>query len=547
MHTKSNDNSSIFRRETKHVYIPISPLHKLNRQDYVQDKAMYTFDWLAKQAQLHPHKIALIDAATNRQYSYAEFNVRASQVAEFFRDEWGIQKGDRVALLAHNSSDYFEILYGCAKIGALLVCLNWRLAIPELAFIMRDSTPKGLIYDAEFVTAAMALDDQLDIKHKMSLGPLGDVDHIPYETAVSRTSAIPFTMPPTPLDTPWFILYTSGTTGRPKGVIQTHGMVFYNTLNIGLPTHLNANDVTLNLLPFFHTGGLNLYTNPTVMMGGTAVIERTFDPEQTFQLLANNITVFFGVPAVYLILSQHPDFAKTDFSNVRSWACGGAPMPVSLLETYANRGIMIQQGFGMTETGPTVFLIDGENALKKGGSVGKPQLFVEVRIVDRAGKDVLTGEKGELLIKGPGVTPGYWERPDVTADTITPDGWLHSGDVARCDEDGYYYIVDRWKDMYISGGENVYPAEVENVLFYHPAIADVAIIGVSDPKWGEVGKAIVVLHTNETVTEADVITYCKGKLANYKIPKTAVFTDALPRNAAGKVLKTTLREKYGNR
>ncbi|MCP5094474.1 MAG: long-chain fatty acid--CoA ligase [Chloroflexi bacterium] len=505
---------------------------------------MYTFDWLAKQAKLHPNKTALIDAATDRQYTYPEFHLRASQVAVFLRDEWGIQKGDRVALLAHNSSDYFEILYGCAKIGALLVCLNWRLAVPELSFIMRDSTPKGLIYNAEFATAALALEDQLDLAHMMSLGNVEEAKHVEYKTAVSQSPATPIIMPPTSLDTPWFILYTSGTTGRPKGVIQTHGMVFYNTLNIGLPTHLNADDVTLNLLPFFHTGGLNLYTNPTLMMGGTAVIQRTFDVDQTFNLLANDITVFFGVPAVYLFLSQHPDFDKTDFSNVRSWACGGAPMPVSLLETYAKRGITIQQGFGMTETGPTVFLIDGENALQKGGSVGKPQLFVEVRIVDRAGNDVPTGEMGELLIKGPGVTPGYWKLPGMTAETITPDGWLHSGDVARCDEDGYYYIVDRWKDMYISGGENVYPAEVENVLFYHSAIAEVAIIGVPDPKWGEVGKAVVVLNPDESLTEADVLAYCQSKLAKYKIPKTAVFTTTLPRNAAGKVLKTTLREKY---
>ena len=202
--------------------------------------------------------------------------------------------------------------------------------------------------------------------------------------------------------------------------------------------------------------------------------------------------MFFGVPAVYLFLSQHPGFDEADLSGVRSWACGGAPMPVPLLETYQRRGVVIRQGFGMTETGPTVFLVDDDHAVSKAGSVGLPQLFVEVRIADRDGNDVPQGENGELLVRGPGVTPGYWKLPEVTAQSFT-DGWLHTGDVARCDEDGYYYIVDRWKDMYISGGENVYPAEIENVLFGHPAVAEAAIIGVPHERWGEVGRAVVVL------------------------------------------------------
>jgi fatty-acyl-CoA synthase len=497
---------------------------------------MYTFDWLDKQAQLYPSKTALVDAATGRRLTYPEFQIRASRVAEFLSDEWGIQPGDRVALLAYNSSDYFEILYGCAKIGAVLVCLNWRLAVPELAFIVEDATPSALIYDDEFAEAATALANRQKIDRLLPMSA--------YEEALSQTSGQPIVMPPTKLDTPWFLLYTSGTTGRPKGVIQTHGMVFYNALNIGNPIGLNANDVSLNLLPFFHTGGLNLFTNPTLMFGGTAVIQRSFDPQQTFHLLAEEVTVFFGVPAVYLFLSQHEDFAKTDFSNIRSWACGGSPMPLSLLETYAERGIIIRQGFGMTETGPTVFLVDEANAVNKGGSVGKPQLFVEVRIVDREGIDLPQGEMGELLIRGPGVTPGYWQLPDVTAATITPEGWLHSGDVARCDEEGYYYIVDRWKDMYISGGENVYPAEVENVLFYHPAIADVAVIGIPDAKWGEVGKAVIVLEPGNPVTEAEILAFCQERLAKYKIPKTTVFVDELPRNAAGKVVKTELQKRF---
>jgi fatty-acyl-CoA synthase len=320
-------------------------------------------------------------------------------------------------------------------------------------------------------------------------------------------------------------------------------MVLVNAINISLAIDLTARDTTLNLLPCFHTGGLNLYANPTFYAGGTALVQRTFDAAETLRLLATRATAFFGVPAVYLFLSQHPDFAQTRFERMRSWGCGGAPLPLSLLEAFAARGIRIRQGFGMTETGPTVFMVDEAHATAKAGSVGKPQLFVDVRIVDRDGQDVPTGALGELWIKGPGVTPGYWQRPEATAEALA-GGWLRSGDVARRDADGYYYIVDRWKDMFISGGENVYPAEIENVLFDHPAVAEAAVIGVPDTRWGEVGRAVVAVKAGHTLTEADLLAFCSGKLARYKLPKSVVFVERLPRNAAGKVLKTDLREQY---
>lgn len=505
---------------------------------------MYTFDWLAKRAELSPDKVALVDAATGRQWTYVQFNERASRFAEFLQDQWEIQPGERVAILAPNSSDYFEILYGCAKAGAVLVCLNWRLALPELEFIVNDASPRALVYDPEFTEAAHALAVRTGIRLLMALGEKATEGEWLYEKALAQASGRPVIMPPRPLNEIWHLLYTAGTTGRPKGVIQTFGMVLYNAINIGIAIGLTSEDVTLNALPTFHTGGLNLYANPTFHVGGTAIIQRSFDSAETLRLLAENATAFFGVPAMYLFMSQHPGFEKYDLSRVRSWACGGAPMPVALLQWYAERGIIIQQGFGMTETGPTVFLIDKEHALSKAGSVGKPQMHVAVRIVDREGRDVPSGEMGELLIKGPGVTPGYWQLPEMTAEAIE-DGWLHSGDVARVDEDGYYYIVDRWKDMFISGGENVYPAEVENVLYQMEEIAEVAVIGVPDPKWGEVGKAVVVLKPGTQLTEEQVIQFCQGKIARYKIPKSVVFVDQLPRNPAGKVLKTELRKRFG--
>jgi fatty-acyl-CoA synthase len=504
---------------------------------------MFTFDWLAKRAELSPNKLALIDAATGRRFTYAQFHERASRLGEFLLGEWAIRPGDRVAILAPNSTDYFEVLYACAKIGAILVCLNWRLAVPELEAIVRDSTPRALVYDSQFAATAHALLGRTSIEQLIGLGGSALDGEWAYEQALSQASGRPIVMPPRGLDQVWHILYTAGTTGRPKGVLQTFGMVLYNALNIGLGIDLTSQDVTLNLLPCFHTGGLNMYANPTFHVGGTAIVQKAFEPAQTLHLLSTQATAFFGVAAVYLFMSQHPDFAKTDLSRVRSWASGGSALPTSLLELYAERGIIIQQGFGMTETGPTVFLIDREHALSKGGSVGKAQMHVQVRIVDGHGSDLPVGQAGELLIKGPGVTPGYWQLPDVTASSIE-QGWLHSGDVARVDEDGYYFIVDRIKDMFISGGENVYPAEVENVIFQMPQVADVTVIGVPDPRWQEVGKAVIVVKPGMVLTEDEVLAFCRGKLANYKIPKSVAFVEQLPRNPAGKVLKQQVRSWF---
>jgi fatty-acyl-CoA synthase len=494
---------------------------------------MFTFDWLAQRALLSPDKLALFDAATGRRYTYAQFHERASRLGEFLRDEWAIRPGDRVAILATNSTDYFEALYACAKVRA----------IPELEAIVHDSRPRALIYDPQFAAAAHALHGPTSIECLMCLGDAGPDGEWAYEMALSQASGQPIVMPPRALDEVWHILYTAGTTGRSKGVLQTFGMVLYNALNIGLGIDLTSQDVTLNLLPCFHTGGLNMYANPTFHVGGTAIIQKAFEPAETLRLLSTQATAFFGVAAVYLFISQHPDFATTDLSHVRSWASGGSALPTSLLELYAKRGIAIQQGFGMTETGPTVFLVDKEHALSKGGSVGKAQMHVQVRIVDGHGNDLPPNQAGELLIKGPGVTPGYWQLPEVTA-TAMKEGWLHSGDVARMDEEGYYFIVDRIKDMFISGGENVYPAEVENVIFQMPEVADAAVVGVPDPRWQEVGMAAVVVKEGMTLAEEQVVAFCQGRLARYKVPKSVVFVPQLPRNAAGKVLKQQVREWF---
>ena len=342
-------------------------------------------------------------------------------------------------------------------------------------------------------------------------------------------------------------MYTSGTTGQPKGAIITHGMTFWNCVNLGGPAYISPSSVLLTVLPLFHTGGLNCYTNPVLHAGGTVLIMRAFDPGLALALISDRsrgINVFFGVPSIYQFMSQHPSFATSDFSRLVIGGVGGAPMPVPLLKVWEERGVALQQGYGMTETSPAVLTLDREDAKRKAGSSGKPVLHTEVRIVRPDGSDAAIGELGELWVRGPNVTPGYWNRPDADHSSFT-DGWLHTGDATRVDEEGFYYIVDRWKDMYISGGENVYPAEVENVLHQLAAVAEAAVIGVPDQQWGEVGMAIVAVKPGQAVTEIEIHAHCAANLARFKCPRLIQFVDALPRNATGKIHKPTLRNKFG--
>jgi fatty-acyl-CoA synthase len=327
----------------------------------------------------------------------------------------------------------------------------------------------------------------------------------------------------------------------------THGMTFWNVVNLGGPAEISYASVFLCVLPLFHTGGLNCYSNPVFHAGGTVIVPRAFEPGEALALIHDpqvGLTHFFGVPAHYQFMCQHERFAHTDLSRIKVAGVGGAPMPVPLLEIWLARGVALNQGYGMTETSPAVLVLDRRDAARKIGSAGQKVLHTEVRIVDETGLDVPVGEMGELWVRGPNITPGYWNRPNANLSSFT-DGWLHTGDAARVDEEGFYYIVDRTKDMYISGGENVYPAEVESVLYQLPELAEAAIIGVADERWGEVGKAIVVLKPGCSLSAEQIIDHCRDNLARFKLPRSVQFVEALPRNATGKVHKPTLREQYG--
>jgi fatty-acyl-CoA synthase len=400
-----------------------------------------------------------------------------------------------------------------------------------------------LVHDSSFRPQAEALKAQCGIAHLLEI----DADRADnaYERALMAASPMPATAPLAHDDIAT-IMYTSGTTGHPKGAIITHGMNFWNVVNLGIPAMISPATVQLVVLPLFHTGGLNCYANPVLHAGGTVLLMRAFDPGAALDHIADpalGITHFFAVPAPYQFMMQHPKFAETDLSRLQICGVGGAPCALTILETWAARGVPLIQGYGMTETSPSAAMLDAVDAIRKVGSTGKPLMHTELRIVDETGRDVPRGGIGELWTRGPNVTPGYWNKPEATRAAFA-DGWLKTGDAARQDAEGFIYIVDRWKDMYISGGENVYPAEVENVIFQMPQVADVAVIGVPSDRWGESGKAVIVVKPDQSLTEAQIVTHCLERLAKFKVPQSVDFVDALPRNATGKVLKRDLRTRY---
>ena len=499
------------------------------------------YDWLAYHAAQSPNKIAQVDLHSGRSWTYEQMNDRAARLARGLIDRCAVTKGDRVAILANNSSDYLELEFACQKAGAVMVPLNWRLTVPELEYIVGDCAPKVLLHEDVFADTAEAVAASCKVAHLLENN--ADGSNSTYERLVEESEPLSG-IAELNHDDLWVIMYTSGTTGHPKGCMITHGMTFFNVVNLLNPHRLAEHMVNLCVLPLFHTGGLNCYSNPAVHMGGTNLIMRTFDPGECLALLQapeHKVSHMLAVPANYLFMSQHPSFESASFDSVTTLGIGGAPTPVELINIYAKKGKGLQQGFGMTETSPLVTALTDEMALEKIGSAGLPALHTEIRIVDPEGNDLPEPNTvGELWVRGPNITPGYWNRPDANEESFT-DRWLHTGDAAYVDEDGYVFIVDRWKDMYISGGENVYPAEVENVIYQLSPVSEVAVIGVPDERWGEVGQAVIVLKPGETLTEDAVLKHCQENLARFKQPASVRFIDEIPHNATGKVLKRELR------
>ena len=502
---------------------------------------MRHYDWLAYHARTKAHAPCWTDLHSSRSYSFAEADERVRKLASHLADTCGGRKGDRVAVRMMNSTDILEVHSACAKIGAIFLPMNWRLAAPEIDFILEDSTPRVLIFDE----ANRETFEALAYKAPHPIASTGGGGDTEYEAAIACADG---DCPLAELDHGdiWTILYTSGTTGRPKGAPSTYGMTFINAVNFGIPFGVTPESIGVTVLPLFHIGGMNMFTSILLHAGGSSLLMRSFDPGQALSLIGDpdrGVTHFFGVPANYLFMSQHPDFETTDFSRIVSSGVGGAPSSASLLEAYSRKCLSLRQGYGMTETSPVVTLQSAEQALAKPGSVGRLALHAEMKIMDEAGNETAPDGVGELWVRGPNITPGYWCRPEANKSDWS-DGWFKTGDAARIDADGDLWIVDRWKDMYISGGENVYPAEVENVLFGLEGGADCASVGVPDDRWGESGLAVVVRAPGAELSADDVIGWFQGKLARFKIPARVEFMDELPRNATGKVLKRTLKEMF---
>lgn len=502
-------------------------------------------DLLSKRAYLTPDRDALLDLGTGQRYSFAQLNNRANRLANFLREQFNVQKGERVSLLAYNSVVYLDLLYGLGKIGAIFAPLNWRLTARELTYIINDCQPRVLIYAPEFETIVSEMRPNLSVRHYLKLADASNDGSFSYENALANASDHEPERPPLDGETPYCILYTSGTTGRPKGAVLPHRQVLWNCINTVISWGLSEKDVSPLFTPMFHAGGLFVFLTPILYAGGRIVLVRDFDPEESLRtIIEEKCTVILGVPTLFQMWMNSADFEQADFSHVHFFVSGGAPCPVSLMQTWReSKGVIFRQGYGLTEVGTNCFSMTDEESALKAGSVGKPIFHSRMRLVDPQGHEVAVGETGELLISGPHVCLGYWNNPEASQEALV-DGWFHTGDMARMDEDGFFSIAGRYKDMIISGGENVYAAEVEAVFREHHAVEDAALIGRPDEKWGEVGLMIVVLKPGQTATQEELREFCRMRLARYKVPKEVLFSPGLPYSPYGKVIKAELKKQY---
>lgn len=496
--------------------------------------------WPARRARRTPHRTAIVHQDT--ELTYRELHQRVLRLAHALRS-LGVARGDRVAHLGPNHPAFLETLFAAGALGAVFVPLNTRLAAPELAYNLSDSGSTVLVHGSGHTETAAAACADAGVRHRITLGAAG-AGALGYEDLLAGAGTGPLDEPVGP-DDPCIIMYTSGTTGRPKGAVLSHANITWNSVNVLVDTDLAGDEVTLVVAPLFHTAGLNMTCLPTLLKGGRVVLLEAFDAGRVLDVIeSRRVTYMFGVPTMYDAMAAQPRWPEADLSSLRSLSCGGAPVPARTIDAYLARGLAFSQGYGMTEASPGVLFLGREQVSAKAGSAGVPHFFTDTRIALADGRTAGPGESGEILVQGPNVMSGYWGRPQDTAAAFTDDGWLRTGDVARTDDDGYAYIVDRVKDMFVSGGENVYPAEVEDALLGHPSVRECAVIGVPDTVWGEVGHAVVVLNPGARADDQDILAHLRGRLAKYKIPRTVAFAGSLPRTASGKILKPAVRKAY---
>ncbi len=493
-------------------------------------------DWLGKWAYYTPEKFFLREHDRDIKWSFREFNNCTNSLSNYIKDDLKIGIGERIAVYSKNRAEYVMLYLACIKIGVILVPLNFRLTPRELDTLISDADPKMFIYEKDYEEQANKINAVKNIPIKFAIDELerflgmGNNDENFIAPRLFTENDV--TM----------ILYTAGTTGLSKGVMITNKMLYWNAINTCLRLDITSNDHTQSYAPFFHTGGWNVLFTPFLLHGASHTLLQSFDPKTILELMEREkTTLLFGVPTMLQMLSDLPNFEKTDLSSCRFAIVGGAAMPIPLINIWHKKGIVIRQGYGLTEVGPNCFSLHQDHAIAKIGSIGFPNFYIEAKIMNEEGNERNANEVGELWMRSPVVTPGYWKKLEETEEALT-DGYFHTGDLVKRDEDGFYFVVDRKKNMFISGGENVYPAEIEKYLYTNPKIKEVAVIGVSDSKWGEVGKAFVVLMPDEESTEEEIINFCKGNLAKYKIPKYIQILEEIPKTDAGKINKLKLTE-----
>jgi fatty-acyl-CoA synthase len=502
---------------------------------------MINGDLLGERARLTPDKTAMVLVPQGTRFTYRDLDERASRVASLWLHVCGFAPGDRLALLANNRVEFLDIFFAAAKSGIVLVPLGTRLTTHEIEYIVRDAGVRALVYDGAFADTVRQLQPLVQVERWIALDEPASPSHERFASLIPREAG---PMPRAHPEDTCCLLYTSGTTGRPKGVMVPHRMVSWNGYNTALGWQLREDDVSPIFTPLYHAGALGAFLTPIIAIGGTIVLHAGFDIAEIWRTIEQeHCTVILGVPTIYKLLMEAPQFETADLSHVRWLISGGAPLPLYIIDAYQRRGVAFKQGYGLTEVGVNCFAMTVEESTQKKGSIGKPMMFTQARPAADDGTEVPVGEVGELWLRGPHVSNGYWNNPEATAAALDAEGWFHTGDLARRDQDGFFFIAGRKKDMLISGGVNVYPAEIEGELLLHPAVKDAAVVGIPDPTWGEVGAAFVVLRGGETATEETLTAFLAARLAKYKLPRRWVFIDALPRTPYGKVVKGELRDR----
>lgn len=492
-----------------------------------------TLDWLSRWTEFSPNQVALQCGDSGRAFTYKQCFEKSQQLAGLLKDRMNIGFGDRVAVLAQNELEYILLFFATQRLGAILVPINFRFTTSEVRHVVTDCGAKLLLVQQSLWSVAEPLKDSVRLWNfdgpeslLENLERQGDVPSVPMAAA---------------FEDPCMILYTSGTTGFPKGAIVSHRMLFWNSVNTGLRLNLTQNEVVVTFLPLFHTGGWNVLTTPCLHRGAKIILLKKFDADRILDLCEQEkVTVLFGVPTTMDFLRRSDRFKKVDLSSVRYAIVGGEPMPIELIEVWEERGIPVRQGYGLTEFGPNVFSLNEQDSRRKMGSIGFPNFYIEAKVVNEDGIEVAADEIGELVLRGPVAMSGYWNHPKATADVIK-DGWVYTGDLVRKDSEGYFFVVGRKKEMFISGGENVYPAEIEKVLRQVPGVREAAVIGVKHVRWGEAGRAFVSVEEGaRSLTSDDLRFHCQEHLAKFKVPAEIFIVRDLPKTESGKIAKKLL-------